>query len=171
MRAGTGTPLFLVHSVTGSVMECWTLIGAMQSPRPVYGLQARGLDGEQPAQQRVEDMAASYIVQMRTVQPTGPYAVAGYSFGGLIALEIAQQLRRAGEPIELLCLIDTYADAHCLPWRARLRHRVWLYGLALAQAARSACVATPRLREGQTRGRGRSLADARRVHGAPPGQP
>ncbi|WP_246216958.1 acetoacetate--CoA ligase [Paraburkholderia panacisoli] len=128
MRAGTGTPLFFVHGVSGTVMECWTLIGAMQSPRPVFGLQARGLDGEQPAQQRVEDIAASYIEQMRTVQPTGPYAVAGYSFGGLVTLEIAQQLRRAGEQIELLCLIDTYADAHCLPWRARLRHRCGYMG-------------------------------------------
>ena len=128
MRAGTGTPLFLVHGVSGTVMECWTLVGAMQSPRPVFGLQARGLDGEQPAQRRVEDIAASYIEQMRTVQPTGPYAVAGYSFGGLIAVEIAQQLARAGEQIELLCLIDTYADEHCLPWRARLRHRCGYLG-------------------------------------------
>ena len=123
MRSGTGAPLFLVHGVSGTVMECWTLIGAMQSTRPVFGLQARGLDGEQPAQRRVEEIAASYIEQMRTVQPAGPYAVAGYSFGGLIAVEIAQQLQRAGEQIELLCLIDTYADGHCLPWRAKLKNR------------------------------------------------
>lgn len=77
MRAGVGTPLFRVHGVSGTVMECWTLIGALQSARPVFGLQARGLDGEEPAQRRVEDMAASYIEQMRTVQPAGPYAVAG----------------------------------------------------------------------------------------------
>jgi acetoacetyl-CoA synthetase len=67
-------------------------------------------------------MAASYIEQMHSVQPTGPYAVAGYSFGGLIAVEIAQQLTRAGEGIELLCLVDTYADERSLPWRARMRH-------------------------------------------------
>ncbi|RZF24912.1 acetoacetate--CoA ligase [Paraburkholderia sp. UYCP14C] len=128
MRAGTGTPLFLVHGVSGTVMECSTLIAAMQSPRPVFGLQARGLDGEQPAQRHVHDIAASYIGQMRGVQPTGPYAVAGYSFGGLIAVEIAQQLWHAGEQMELLCLIDTYADERCLPWRAWLRHNYQYVG-------------------------------------------
>jgi|GEM_PF-35595 len=128
MRAGTGLPLFFIHGVSGTVMECWTLVGAMQSPRPVQGLQAQGLDGEQPAQARVHDIAASYIRQMRSVQPAGPYAVAGYSFGGLIALEIAQQLSGAGERLDFLCLIDTYASERCLPWRAWLRHN---YGFAV----------------------------------------
>lgn len=122
MRSGSGTPLFLAPSVSGSVMECWALIGALQTLRPVYGILAHGLDGEQPLQLRVEDMAASYIEQMRTVQPSGPYALAGYSFGGLIALEIAQQLRRSGEQIEFLCLIDTYVHERWLTWSARLRH-------------------------------------------------
>ena len=122
MRAGTGTPLFLAHSVSGSVMEYWALVGALHSPRPVYGLQAHGLDDGQSVQRRVEDMAADYIEQMRSVQPSGPYAVAGYSFGGLLAFEIAYQLWRAGEQIELLCLLDTYVDAQCLPWRARMRY-------------------------------------------------
>jgi acetoacetyl-CoA synthetase len=75
----------------------------------------------QPAQ-RVEDIAAGYIEQMRTVQACGPYAIAGYSFGGLVGLEIAQQLSRAAEQIELLCLLDTYAQQD-LPWYAWLRHR------------------------------------------------
>jgi acetoacetyl-CoA synthetase len=122
MRAGTGLPLFFIHGVSGTVMECWTLVGAMQSARPVLGLQAQGLDGELPAQARVHDIAANYIRQIRNVQPTGPYAVAGYSFGGLIALEIAQQFSSAGEQVDFLCLIDTYASEHCLPWRAWLRH-------------------------------------------------
>jgi acetoacetyl-CoA synthetase len=123
VRAGTGSPLFLVHSASGSVMECLALIGALNSPRPVYGLLARGLDGEQPAQLRVEDMAASYIEQMRVVQPEGPYALAGYSFGGLVAFEIAQQLQGAGERIKMLFLLDTYVHEHCLPWTARLLRR------------------------------------------------
>jgi len=118
VRAGTGTPIFLVHGLSGSVMECWGLVCALRTPRPVYGLQARGLDGEQPTQERVEDMAASYIEQMRTVQPGGPYALAGYSFGGLVAFEIAQQLRRAGEQIEYLCLLDPYVYERWLPFSA-----------------------------------------------------
>jgi acetoacetyl-CoA synthetase len=123
MRAGVGTPIFLVHSVTGTVMEFWTLVGALRNARPVFGLQALGLDGEQPVQQRVEQMAASYIEQMRGVQPHGPYALGGYSFGGLVAFEIAQQLSRVGERIEFLCLLDPYVNEHWLPWRAWLDYR------------------------------------------------
>jgi acetoacetyl-CoA synthetase len=122
LRAGNGPPLFLVHGVSGSVMECWTLVGALKSQRPVYGLQAQGLDGEQFPQQQVEIIAASYIVQMRRVQGSGPYAVAGYSFGGLVALEIAQQLLRTGETIELLCLLDTYVSQN-LSWSAWTKYR------------------------------------------------
>ncbi|WP_432262607.1 acetoacetate--CoA ligase [Cupriavidus sp. TMH.W2] len=122
VRAGTGKPLFIVHGASGSVMECWGMVYALRSPRPVYGLQAQGLDGEQPTQLRVEDMAASYIEQMRAVQPRGPYALAGYSFGGLVAFEMAQQLTRAGERIEFLCLLDTYVCEHFLPWRAWMRY-------------------------------------------------
>jgi acetoacetyl-CoA synthetase len=122
VRSGTGTPIFIAHSVSGSVMECLALIGALRSPRPVYGLHAHGLDGEQPIQQRVEDMAASYIEQIRKVQPAGPYAVAGFSFGGLIAFEIAQQLRHSGEKIEFLCLLDTYVHENFLPFSARMQY-------------------------------------------------
>lgn len=99
------------------------MVSAMRSPRPVFGFQARGLDGEQPAQNRVEDIAAAYIEQMRAVQPEGPYAVAGYSFGGLVALEMAHQLQRAGEQMEFLCLLDCYAHERWLPLGAWLRCR------------------------------------------------
>jgi acetoacetyl-CoA synthetase len=68
-------------------------------------------------------MAASYIEQMRGVQPKGPYALGGYSFGGLVAFEIAQQLSRAGERIEFLCLLDTYVSERWLPWGAWLDYR------------------------------------------------
>lgn len=122
VRPGIGAPLFVVHGMSGTVMECWALVSALRSPRPVYGLQARGLDGGEPTHQSVEDMATSYIEQMRSVQPSGPYAVAGYSFGGLVAFEIAQQLLRVGEKIELLCLLDTYVHARFLPWRAWTRY-------------------------------------------------
>lgn len=135
VRAGAGAPLFLVHGLSGTVMECWPLVGAVRSERPVYGLQARGLDGEQLPQQRVEEMAASYIEQMRSVQAHGPYTLIGFSFGGLIALEMAQQLQGTGEQIELLCLLDTYVHQE-LPWTARMGHRLALMGRRLARAGR-----------------------------------
>ena len=124
MRAGRGRPLFMLHSITGSIMECLTLAGTLQSDRPVYGLQARGLDGDDAPQRRVEDMARVYIEQMRMVQPSGPYALVGYSFGGLVAFEIAQQLIAAGEKIELLCLLDTYVNERYLPLAARTRFQL-----------------------------------------------
>ena len=130
MRDGVAEPIFMVHSMTGSVMESWRLVKALNSGRRVYGLQALGLDGEMPAQQRVEEMAKTYIREMRAVQPDGPYCVSGYSMGGLVALEIAQQLRAAGEPVELVCLLDTYVHERCLPWSAWLRHQ---YGYVCRQ--------------------------------------
>jgi acetoacetyl-CoA synthetase len=122
MRPGIGAPLFLVHGLSGSVMECRPVISALRGPRPVYGLQARGLEGEQPPQDRVEDIAAGYVEQIRTVQASGPYALAGYSFGALVAFEMAQQLRRAGEPVQFLCLIDAYVEQD-LPWSFWLGYR------------------------------------------------
>lgn len=123
VRSGIGNPLFLMHSLSGSVMECWALVAALRTSRPVYGLQALGLDGDEPVQQRVEDMARGYIEQMRSVQPSGPYALAGYSFGGLVALEVAQQLLVAGEQVEVLCLLDTYVNERCLPLSAWIRYQ------------------------------------------------
>jgi acetoacetyl-CoA synthetase len=123
MRAGIGRPIFMVHSITGSVMECLTLAGMVQNERPVYGLQALGLDGDEAPQHSVEEMARGYVLRMREVQPSGPYALVGYSFGGLIAFEIAQQLVAAGEKIEMLCLLDTYIHTHCLPFTLWTRYQ------------------------------------------------
>ena len=122
LRAGTGTPVFLVHGLSGNTMDCWSLIDALKTPRPVYGLHSLDLDVERPALERIEDMAAGFIEQIRSVQPHGPYAVAGYSFGGLVALEMAQQLQRFGEQIGLLFLLDTYFQED-LPWITRLGYR------------------------------------------------
>ena len=78
-------------------------------------------------------MARVYIEQMRTVQPSGPYALVGYSFGGLVAFEIAQQLIAAGEKIELLCLLDTYVNERYLPLVAWMRFQsAWSWPIACA---------------------------------------
>jgi acetoacetyl-CoA synthetase len=121
MRAGNGNPVFVLHSITGSVMESSRLVGRLQCPRPFYGLHARGLGGDVAPQRSVEEMAASYIAEIRRVQPEGPYSLIGYSFGGMVAFEIAQQLNRAGHAIELLCLLDTYVNERYLPWPDRLQ--------------------------------------------------
>ena len=74
--------------------------------QPVYGLQP---NNEEPSTDIVE-MASAYIVAMRAVQSTGPYYLVGHSAGGLIALEMAQQLRRQGEQVGLVGVLDTYAS-------------------------------------------------------------
>ena len=73
----------------------------------VYGLQARGVDGRLTPLTRVEDMAALYVEAMRSVQPSGPYLLSGYSGGGVIAFEMAHQLRQQGQETALLAMIDT----------------------------------------------------------------
>jgi acetoacetyl-CoA synthetase len=122
LREGIGLPVFLVHGLSGTVMECWPLLKAMRSVRPIWGLQARGIDGEQPPQERVEDIAASYVKQIRSLQPHGPYALVGYSFGGAVAFEMARGLQQDGEQIELLCLLDPYLVQDHPTWTVRARH-------------------------------------------------
>ncbi|MEO8151494.1 MAG: thioesterase domain-containing protein [Rhizobacter sp.] len=124
LRAGTGRPLFLMHSLAGNFLELWAVLRGLETSRPVHGLQARGLAAGQKPHLRIEDMAHDHIVQMRRVQATGPYAIGGYSFGGLIAFEVAQQLVRAGETVELLSLIDTHVHGRYLPLRQWANHRL-----------------------------------------------
>jgi acetoacetyl-CoA synthetase len=116
-------PLFIAHSMSGTMLELWALAREMDCHCAVYGIQSRGLrEGEVP-NSRVEDIAADYIMQIRSVQPHGPYALAGFSMGGLIAFEIAQQLLQCGETVELLALLDTQFDRQCLTFQDRLLHQ------------------------------------------------
>ncbi|KND57366.1 Acetoacetyl-CoA synthetase [Candidatus Paraburkholderia schumanniana] len=112
-RAGGGRPIFMTHSVTGSVMESLKLAHVLQCARPIFGFQVQGLEGEAEPLASVEAMAQSYVQRLRTLQPQGPYALVGYSFGVLVAYEMAQQLVAAGERIEMLCLMDTYVHEQC----------------------------------------------------------
>ncbi|MGZ5270250.1 MAG: acetoacetate--CoA ligase, partial [Ramlibacter sp.] len=134
LRDGAGLPVFLVHGLSGTVMECWRLLAALQTPRPVWGLQARGIDGEDEPLRSVEDLAQSYVEHVLAMQHAGPYWICGFSFGGLVAYEMARQLTRAGHEVKLACLLDTYIDARLdVPALAVLR---------IAQVART-LVQTP----------------------------
>ncbi|WP_206859395.1 non-ribosomal peptide synthetase [Lysobacter changpingensis] len=107
---GDAAPLFLVHAVGGNVLNYRPLADAMPAGIPVYGLQALGLDGRTAPLERVEAMAERYVREIRSVQPHGPYHLAGGSMGGIIAFEMAQQLMAAGETVGMLGLIDTSAE-------------------------------------------------------------
>jgi acyl transferase domain-containing protein/thioesterase domain-containing protein/SAM-dependent methyltransferase len=103
---GTRPPLFFVHPAAGVVFPYVELARTLGIEQPFYGLQALGLDGLSAPDQRIEDMAARYVAALRTVQPEGPYYLGGFSFGCLVAFEMAQQLAAAGETIALLALVD-----------------------------------------------------------------
>jgi acetoacetyl-CoA synthetase len=110
VRSGIGPPLFLVHGLSGTVMECRPLLSHLRTPRPVYGFQARGLDDGLAPRDRVEAIAREYAHEMRAVQRHGPYAIWGFSFGGLVAFEMARLLAEEGEPVEHVGLVDTYVQ-------------------------------------------------------------
>jgi acetoacetyl-CoA synthetase len=101
-------PVFVLHGLGSSVLELRALALAIETDRSVYGLQARGTVGGEEPHDRVEDMAAYYEEAIRCVQPDGPYILIGYSFGGLVMMDIAQRLRAAGEQVAFLAMVDTY---------------------------------------------------------------
>ncbi|HEY0838101.1 MAG TPA: amino acid adenylation domain-containing protein, partial [Azospirillum sp.] len=103
---GGGAPWFCVHAAAGTVLAYRELSRAMGGARPVYALQAPDPAAGHPGS--VEGLAALYVAAIRTVQPRGPYHLGGWSLGGVIAYEMARQLRHAGEGVATLALIDSY---------------------------------------------------------------
>ncbi|HEY0606584.1 MAG TPA: amino acid adenylation domain-containing protein, partial [Herpetosiphonaceae bacterium] len=107
--SGSRSPFFCVHPAGGPALCYARLAQHLGADQPVYGLQARGLEEGQEPVQRIEDMAADYIDAIRQIQPNGPYLLGGWSMGGLVAFEMAQQLRRQDQDVDLLALIDVGA--------------------------------------------------------------
>ncbi|HEY0738970.1 MAG TPA: thioesterase domain-containing protein, partial [Herpetosiphonaceae bacterium] len=107
-RGGTKRPLFCIHPVGGSVLSYADLSRLLSPEQPIYGLSIDTID-DLPTNHSVETLATRYIAEMRRVEPEGPYLLAGWSFGGLVAFEIARQLQAAGQQIALLAMLDTWA--------------------------------------------------------------
>ena len=103
---GTRRPVFFIHPSGGGVLGYIHLSRRLGADQPFYGLQNPGLYGETP-RASVAEMAAEYVEALRRVQPEGPYQLGGWSLGGLIAYEAAQQLLEVGEHVSLLALLDT----------------------------------------------------------------
>ncbi len=103
---GSRPPLFCAHPGGGNVICYMELARHLDPDQPVYGFQARGLNGEAEPLTRIEEMAAHYIEKMRAVQPAGPYRLLGWSFGGVLAFEMARQLHERGECVALVALLD-----------------------------------------------------------------
>ena len=94
-------PLFCVHSVGGEVVSYRELARHLGPGQPVYGLQS-----PDPPLRGVREMAARYVAAIREVQPEGPYRLAGWSMGGIVAYEMARQLEAEGEKTDVLAVID-----------------------------------------------------------------
>ncbi len=110
-RGAAGPAFFCVHPAGGNVL-CYTdLAKHLGMDQSFYGLQAQGLDGTQMPLSSIEEMATSYIAAIRTIQPAGPYFLGGWSMGGLVAFEMAQQLQAQGQHVSLLAVIDANAPA------------------------------------------------------------
>lgn len=127
---GSKPPLFCIHPLGGEIFCYWNLSKYLGPEQPVYGLQPPGLDGKQPLLTSVEDMATLYIQEIRTIQPQGPYFLSGYSFGGVVAYEMAKQLQQQGEKIGVLAAFDTCipGSSQRLPFPKRVtEHLVNLY--------------------------------------------
>jgi len=103
---GSKPPFFCVHGGTGNTLFLHRLARAMGTDRPFYGFEPEGLDGRAMHRKTIEEMAARYIAEMKKVQPQGPYYIGGYCFGGIVAFEMAQQLRTAGDGAAVVALFS-----------------------------------------------------------------
>ena len=113
-------PILIVHGMAGTV-PFFDLARHIRTGHSVCGFQAKGLDGLEKPLDRVEDMAQFYLDSLEDLQPHGPFFLVGYSFGGLVALEMAQRLTARGEEIALLVLVDTYPHINRLAMTQRLK--------------------------------------------------
>ncbi|HVE70084.1 MAG TPA: amino acid adenylation domain-containing protein [Thermoanaerobaculia bacterium] len=104
---GTKRPFFCIHGIGGNILNYRPLAQHLGPDQPFYALQARGLNREQEPLTRVEDYARVYLEEIRRVQPHGPYLLGGLSFGGIVAYEMALQLREKGEEAALVALFDS----------------------------------------------------------------
>jgi pimeloyl-ACP methyl ester carboxylesterase len=122
MRAGDQhPPILIAHGLSG-VVQFSELALHIRTRHPIYGIQARGIDGLHEPLNSVPEMADYYLQELNSIQPRGPYLLIGYSFGGLVAHQMAQRLSARGEHIALLALLDTFPHPRFmpLPWRMRL---------------------------------------------------
>ncbi|AKD57253.1 hypothetical protein SD10_22520 [Spirosoma radiotolerans] len=119
---GTKTPLYIIHGAGLHVMLFNTLAKNMDADQPIYGLQAKGINGIDEPLSSIEAMATYYIDAIKVQNPTGPYSLAGYSFGGIIAYEMCRQLKQDGKEVKVLAMFDTHADQsnYLGPWVSKV---------------------------------------------------
>jgi thioesterase domain-containing protein len=106
---GDLAPVFWIHPAGGNVLCYVPVAGRLGPGRPSYGFEAPGVRSDRPPLREVEALAVEYLRNLRRMRPEGPVVLAGWSFGGLVALEMAQRLRAEGREVPLLAILDTWA--------------------------------------------------------------
>ncbi|MEZ0542244.1 amino acid adenylation domain-containing protein [Fibrella arboris] len=126
---GTRQPLYIVHGAGLNVLLFNAVAQNLHPDQPVYGLQARGLNGIDEPFRSIREMAAYYVEEIVKHNPKGPYSLSGFSFGGIVAFEMARQLVEQGREVGLVALFDAYAyDAgHNNPWWQRKKQQMQLF--------------------------------------------
>ncbi|HEY4112708.1 MAG TPA: thioesterase domain-containing protein [Rhizomicrobium sp.] len=117
-------PLYIFHGVGGTVIEFAALGKLIDIPGKVFAVQAQGIDGTLPPLDSVPEMADLYCTAIRKQQPNGPYWLCGYSFGGVLAVEVAKRLEAAGEKVAMVFCIDSYAHPLTWPKRSQMEYRI-----------------------------------------------
>ncbi len=131
---GSRSAIFAVPGVGGNVLCYADLAWLLPPDQPFYGLQSRGLDGLEKPLSRIEDIAESFLKEIREVQPVGPYYLMGACIGGVVAYEMAQQLRAAGQEVRLLVLLETWMpQTTAKRWRRPNVRALALLGMVLSR--------------------------------------
>jgi thioesterase domain-containing protein/acyl carrier protein len=120
---GSRPPFFCVHGGAGTILHLQPLVRRLDPDQPFYALQMQGLYGRHAMHTDIEEMAAHYVREVREVQPRGPYHLGGYCFGGIVAYELAQQLRRAGEDVAVVALFNGAGPAYLRRYGSRISRR------------------------------------------------
>ncbi|RMG80846.1 MAG: non-ribosomal peptide synthetase, partial [Bacteroidetes bacterium] len=140
---GSRPPVYLVHGGGLHVLFYQTLVKYLDADQPVYALQAKGLDGKSEPLDTIEAMAAHYIREILEQNPDGPYQLAGYSLGGLIAYEMTRQLKALGKEVKVLAMLDAVArheseNGASAKWKKQLKKAGFNLQLMLKDPAKTA---------------------------------
>ena len=191
--SGTRPPLFVVHDGVGGLLCARGLAGELGPDQPIYGIRCEGLNGQPLAARSLEQLAATYNERIQALYPRGPYVLYGASLGGVIAMEMARQLKDAGEDVPLVALGDSMApgeisvppstaerraarltELRAMTIAARARQLIWLAGRQIAhQVRRQGRVARTERRDERMiadavqRGEPVPVAARRQLHPAP----
>jgi amino acid adenylation domain-containing protein len=128
---GTKPPLYIVHGANHHVLIFNELAQQLDKDQPVYGLQSRGLNGITKPHDSIDEMAADYISEIVSSNPKGPYALAGFSYGGIVAYEMARQLKAQGKVVTILAQFDTYVFPeyyYSKPLNKKMAAKLYLLG-------------------------------------------